>query len=116
MKSHLLLPAALAGIAFATAAFAAGNLTDKKGMTLYMFDNDKSGEPTCYEACAVNWPPYLAPKNAKAEKDWSLVKRSDGKMQWAYQGHPLYHFKADKKKGDANGDGLQGLWHVVAIM
>src|SRR5664279_1093323 len=34
-------------------------LVDGKGMTLYMYLSDTAGESTCYDACAVAWPPLL---------------------------------------------------------
>ena len=56
----------------------------------------------------------LAEADAKAEGDWTVVKRTDGTMQWAYDGKPLYHFIQDKKPGDVTGDGKgDGTWHVV---
>ena len=42
-----------------------------------------------------------------------LVKRKNGKMQWAYNGRPVYFYKADKKKGDMTGEGKEGIWHIV---
>ncbi|EMH3118748.1 hypothetical protein V6H04_003832, partial [Burkholderia multivorans] len=39
--------------------------------------------------------------------------RDDGKMQWAYNGRPLYRWKMDRKAGDAGGDGVGGVWHVA---
>ena len=97
----------------ATAAFAAGMLTDSKGMTLYTFDKDKGKVSACYDQCAKNWPPYLVMKGEKMGKDWSKSKRKDGQQQWAYDGHPLYYYMDDKKAGDMTGDGKGGVWHVV---
>ena len=94
-------------------AFAAGMVTAKNGMTLYVFDKDKGAESTCYDQCAVNWPPYMAEANAALSEGWTMVKRKDGTMQWAYDGHPMYFFKGDTAKGDAKGDGMGGVWHVV---
>ena len=34
------------------------------------------------------------------------TKRSDGKPQVTYNGHPLYLFQGDKKPGDTNGQGI----------
>src|SRR3989304_7195426 len=34
-------------------------LVEAKGMTLYVFDNDKEpGKSTCNEGCAKAWPPF----------------------------------------------------------
>jgi predicted lipoprotein with Yx(FWY)xxD motif len=92
---------------------AAGVLTAENGMTLYTFDKDKDGMSSCYDQCAVNWPPYMASAGMKMGKDWTEVKRKDGSMQWAYDGKPVYFFKNDKKKGDMKGDGVKGVWHVI---
>jgi predicted lipoprotein with Yx(FWY)xxD motif len=92
---------------------AAGMLTAKNGMTLYVFDKDTGSMSSCYDDCAKNWPPYLGKKGDAMMKDWTLVKRKDGAMQWAYDGKPLYFYAGDKKKGDKTGDGKGGVWHVV---
>jgi predicted lipoprotein with Yx(FWY)xxD motif len=87
--------------------------TDAKSMALYTYDKDEMGKSNCYDKCATNWPPFLAAADAKAEGDWTLVKRDDGSMQWAYDGKPLYLFIGDKKAGDITGDGKGDVWHVA---
>jgi predicted lipoprotein with Yx(FWY)xxD motif len=124
MRKFLVPVAAIAAIAFASAAFAApamvGNsakgkvLTDAKGMTLYNFAKDSKGKSACNGKCAENWPPLMASAGEKGAKGYSKIKRSDGKMQWAYKGKPLYTWKKDKKPGDITGDGfLNGAWHMA---
>ena len=110
-----LLITTIAGVSLisATSAFAAGMLTDPKGMTLYTFDKDKGKVSSCYDQCAHNWPPYLVQKGEKMGKDWAKAKRKDGMQQWTYDGHPLYYYIDDKKTGDMTGDGKGGVWHVV---
>ena len=98
----------------ATRSDAASVLTAKDGMTVYVFDKDAKGVPSCYGDCAKKWPPYVAKKDQAMGKGWSEVKRTDGSMQWVYDGHPLYFYSADKKKGDKKGDGIGGVWHVVS--
>jgi predicted lipoprotein with Yx(FWY)xxD motif len=41
------------------------------------------------------------------------VTRKDGKMQWAKDGMPLYYWAKDMKKGDATGDGMNGVWDAA---
>ena len=115
MKTTLIRGVCIAaGVMFlATAAQAAGMVTAKNGMTLYVFDNDKGGVPSCYDACAKNWPGYMGKTGDALTEGWTLVKRKDNTMQWAYDTKPVYFFAADKKKGDKNGDGLKGIWHVI---
>ena len=92
----------------------AGNvLADAKGMTLYTYDKDKSGESACTGKCAEVWPPAKASASDKASGDFTIIKRPDGTMQWAYGGKPLYLYKDDKKAGDVNGDGKGGVWHAA---
>lgn len=88
-------------------------LVDAQGMTLYTFDKDSSGKSNCYDKCAANWPPLMAPAGAKAMGDWSVVPRTDGGAQWAYKGMPLYGWVKDTKPGETTGDGVGGAWHVA---
>ncbi len=89
-------------------------LTDAKGMTLYTFDKDSGGKSACNGPCATNWPPLMAPADAKPGNGYTVVKRDDGSMQWAYKGKPLYAWSKDQKPGDITGDGfLNGAWHVA---
>lgn len=109
-----------AALALPTMAFAAdpammkgGMMVDHKGMTVYTFDKDAGGKSMCNDECAKNWPPMMAPAGAKAEGKWSVIKRDDGMMQYAYDGKPLYTFVKDEKPGEMKGDGMKDVWHVV---
>jgi len=124
MKKILVSVAAIAALAFAGAAIAApaktGDsakgkvLTDAKGMTLYTFDKDAGGKSACNGPCATNWPPLKASASDKAEGGYTVIKRDDGAMQWAYKGKPLYTWAKDSKPGDITGDGfLNGVWHIA---
>lgn len=88
-------------------------LVDGHGMTLYTFDHDTSGKSACNGGCASNWPPLAAAAGAAKQGDYSVVKRDDGSLQWAYKGKPLYRFKADTKPGDAKGDKVKNVWHTA---
>jgi predicted lipoprotein with Yx(FWY)xxD motif len=86
---------------------------DSKDMTLYTYDKDEMGKSNCYDQCAANWPPYLAAADAMAEGEWTIIDRTDGTKQWAYEGKPLYLYVDDKKPGDMMGEGKGGVWHIV---
>ncbi|WP_126976909.1 COG4315 family predicted lipoprotein [Frigidibacter oleivorans] len=88
-------------------------LTDARGMTLYIFDEDRDGQSACYDACAVNWPPLLAEAGAVPEGDFTLSPRKDGAMQWTLRGQPLYTWIKDAAPGDVTGDGVKGVWHAA---
>ena len=94
-------------------AASAAVVMDDKGMTLYTFDNDAGGVPSCYDDCATKWPPYLGAADAALTEGWTLVDRTDGTKQWAYDGKPVYYYAGDAAAGDMTGDGLGGVWHVI---
>ncbi|KAA0979099.1 hypothetical protein [Pseudomonas sp. ANT_J28] len=106
---------ALPSMAFAAepAMMKDGMMVDHKGMTVYTFDKDAGGKSMCNDDCAKNWPPMMAPAGAKAEGKWSVIKRDDGMMQYAYDGKPLYTFMKDEKPGEMKGDGMKDMWHVM---
>ena len=84
------------------------------GRTLYVFDQDKTSDSTCYAACALAWP--AATTNvADLKAPFGRSTRRDGSQQITYQGRPLYRYFADLSKGDTRGDGFGGTWHVVVV-
>jgi predicted lipoprotein with Yx(FWY)xxD motif len=90
-------------------------LVDADGMTLYVFDRDKTqGESACNGKCADNWPPFAASADAKTTGDWTVILRGDGSKQWAYKGKPLYKWMDDHKPGDVDGDGRNNVWHIAS--
>jgi predicted lipoprotein with Yx(FWY)xxD motif len=89
-------------------------LADPKGMTLYYFDRDDSGNKSnCDGACAAKWIPLSATKDAQAAGDFTVIVRSDGSKMWAYRYRPLYTSDQDKAPGDTNGFDSQNLWHIA---
>lgn len=110
------LTAACAGVGgSAPAKTADGVLVGPGGMTLYTFDRDAagSGRSVCNGPCAQNWPPLLAPADAGASGEWTVVTRDDGARQWAYKGKPLYYWVKDSKPGDRSGDGFNNAWRLA---
>jgi len=122
---HVVLASATAAI-FASASSAAtgggttvkiGNsplgriLVDSKGITLYDFPKDKGIVSSCYGACAALWPPLLTTGKPHAGSGvraalLGTTKRSDGKLEVTYAGHPLYYFVTDRKPGQITGQAL----------
>jgi predicted lipoprotein with Yx(FWY)xxD motif len=88
-------------------------MTTPEGRTVYTFDKDAAGSSSCYGECAEHWPPVTAASNAQPYGQMTIVDRTDGTRQWAYNGMPLYLYDDDEKPGDAEGDGEGGVWHVV---
>jgi predicted lipoprotein with Yx(FWY)xxD motif len=96
-------------------------LVDSKGRTLYLFKKDKGTKSACFGACATNWPPVRATKptvsSGLTASKAATTKRSDGKSEVTYNGHPLYLFAGDKKPGDTSGQGVNafgGSWFAVS--
>lgn len=91
-----------------------GRFVTADGMTLYTFDKDTTpGTSACTGDCATHWPAAMASASDKPSGDWTVISAADGKKQWAYKGHPLYRFAADKQAGDAKGDGFKDIWHTA---
>lgn len=95
-------------------------LTGDDGMTLYIFTPDSAGTSTCTDACARNWPPFTVAAADTLKPDagvtakLSTFARSDGTLQVALDGAPLYYYAADTKAGETNGQGASGKWYVAS--
>ncbi|MAS33520.1 MAG: hypothetical protein CL610_05910 [Anaerolineaceae bacterium] len=95
-------------------------LVDSEGMTLYMFTRDPLGETVCYDACAERWPPLLvesADDITVADGipgEFSVVERTDGTLNVAYNGMPLYYWQNDEAPGDTTGNRVGNVWWVVS--
>jgi predicted lipoprotein with Yx(FWY)xxD motif len=89
-------------------------LADSKGMTLYYFDRDDTGnKSTCDGKCAEKWIPLAASDDASALGDFTVIVRSDKTKMWAYRYRPLYTSREDQAPGDANGSDPSNLWHIA---
>jgi predicted lipoprotein with Yx(FWY)xxD motif len=82
---------------------------DSKNLTLY---SQKVVSP-CTGACLDSWMALRAPQAAAPLGDWTIVTRSDGSAQWAYQGHPVYRSVKDIKPADVNGASDQ--WQPLLV-
>lgn len=97
-------------------------LTTGGGRTLYLFAKDTGPKSMCSGACASNWPPFMAThkpavSGGASTADISLIRRGDGKMQVAYNQHPLYFYSGDSSSGQTNGQGLNAFgaqWWAVS--
>jgi predicted lipoprotein with Yx(FWY)xxD motif len=127
----MLLTVAAGTLLFVSASSAAGlsiknkdgigaYLTDEKGMTLYLFKKDSSGQSACASSsgCLEKWPVFFAEKIEAVEgidvAGIGVITREDGKKQNTYKGLPLYYFFKDKAPGDTLGQGVNNVWYVVA--
>lgn len=88
------------------------------GRTLYIFVPDNAGKVNCTGGCAKAWPPLKASSNtpvgdAATLGTFGIVTGDGGAKQVTYNGVPLYFYANDKKAGDANGEGVNGVWFVA---
>jgi predicted lipoprotein with Yx(FWY)xxD motif len=94
-------------------------LTTYDGYTLYTFDNDTEGVSNCTGDCATTWPPLPVAGEptggAGVTGTLDTITRDDGSTQVTYDGKPLYMYSGDSAPGDTNGDGFNGIWHVVSL-
>jgi predicted lipoprotein with Yx(FWY)xxD motif len=96
-------------------------MTNSSGFTLYIFTKDvpNNGTSACYGSCAQFWPPFytsnlVVPPGVNASK-FSVITRTDGTKQLAYDGQPLYTYAPDKQAGQTNGEGVEGSWYVATV-
>jgi predicted lipoprotein with Yx(FWY)xxD motif len=60
---------------------------------------DLETRPTCIDL----WPPLLAEEGAEPIGKWTIIERTDGGRQWAYDGFPIYTSVLDERPGDVYG-------------
>ena len=96
-------------IGVATTASGDRYLVDSKGMTLYYYTKDKTGDSDCNGNCLKAWPAFYAPSvwvSAPLDAaDFGTITRADGAKQTTYMGWPLYYWVRDKQPGDMTSEG-----------
>ena len=75
-------------------------LFDGSNRVLYAFTRDRTKTSTCYGACAVAWPPYIARGKLQVGPGATrsllgTTTRRDGRRQLTYAGKPLYYYVHD---------------------
>jgi len=94
---------------------------DRGNHVVYVFDKDKGSTSSCYDACAVKWPPLLTESNPIVRdgidpERVGTTERKDGKLQVTFDGMPLYGFLDDENPYEANGNGVKafgGEWSAL---
>lgn len=105
----------------ATADSALGEIVvDGAGLTVYVFDKDTAGSGTsaCTGGCLQAWPAVTTDSAEPAvdgvDGEVGTITRDDGTRQVTLDGRPLYSYAVDAQAGDVTGQGVQGVWWVVA--
>ena len=98
-------------------------LATDKGFVLYTFPPDVQQGVTCYDRCALNWPPVFLPEGVRLAAgpsvDESLLGETidrDGNRVATYNGWPLYLYQGDVAASTATGQGQYldgGYWYVI---
>lgn len=93
-------------------------LVDSEGRSLYAFESDVDGTPTCADACADAWPAAVVDGKLTVAEDldeslFAAVPALEGGQQLKVGVWPLYRFAGDAAPGDVNGQGSGGVWFLV---
>ncbi len=95
-------------------------LVDDKGMALYTLNvNAQRQQAACassVDPCRGAWTPYAAPVLAIPKGDFSTIQRSDGILQWAYKGEPLFTYDRDIETGFATGMGVDSNVRIASVV
>lgn len=95
-------------------------LFDGRGQAIYLFEKEQTSKPECYGECADAWPPVYTKGTPRAGSGIApgllgVTRRSDGRSQVTYNGHPLY-FYAHEGTGEVRCQNVflnGGKWLVV---
>jgi predicted lipoprotein with Yx(FWY)xxD motif len=96
-------------------------LADGHGKALYLFTADPGKASTCAADCATAWPPYIVKSRPTATSGAKpgrvgTARRSDGKLQATYAGHPVYYYEGDRQPGQVlcqAASEFGGYWYVL---
>ena len=95
-------------------------LVNDAGLTLYTYSHDTHpGTSTCSGTCAIVWPPLVVTGTPSygtglIASAFSVITRTDGTRQLAYNGKPLYLDSGDSAPGQVRGDGAGG-FHAAKV-
>ena len=95
-------------------------VVDGKGMSVYYYTKDAkdSGTSTCTGGCLDAWPPVLATADTPTVDGVTgtvgTIATPDGKTQLTVNGMPVYLYAKDLAAGDITGQGVGGVWYLVA--
>ena len=93
-------------------------LVNGNGLTLYHWKGETTSGLQCTGGCLSTWLPVTASGSPTGGtmvtgKLASFSRSDTGSSQVSYNGMPLYTYTGDSKSGQANGQGLGGVWFAV---
>jgi predicted lipoprotein with Yx(FWY)xxD motif len=80
-------------------------------LPLYIFNGEPPGRSLCDRDCTAVWPIVRAERDDKAVGLWTVVKRDDGRFQWAYKNSPVYTYFEDRPN-EPKGAGKNMDWYL----
>lgn len=94
-------------------------LVDSSGATLYTLKPESDGQIHCTGSCATTWPPLTISSGSPSAGSGvhgtlATMTRPEGTTQVTFDGKPLYRYAGDRAPGQANGQGIGGVWYVVS--
>jgi predicted lipoprotein with Yx(FWY)xxD motif len=114
-------PASMSAAELSVAESKAGQIVVAgQGLSVYYFTKDTkdSGSSACTGDCLVAWPPVTSttatPTVNGVTGKVGTIPTADGKMQITINGMPIYYYEKDKAAGDITGQGVGGVWYLVA--
>jgi predicted lipoprotein with Yx(FWY)xxD motif len=90
-------------------------LVDAHGLTLYHWKGETTTSLQCTGSCLGTWLPLLLKTSggptggSNVTGQLATFTRTEG-TQVTYNGAPLYTYTGDSAPGQANGEGIQGVW------
>ena len=111
--------AASIALASATAGSVGTVVTGPDGHTVYELSTERNGAIQCTGSCTSTWPPLTVTAGQSTKLSAGLsgtlgtVHRPDGTTQVTYDGHPVYYYSGDSASGQANGQGVGGVWFAL---
>jgi len=97
-------------------------LAGPSGATAYVLLSSQGASLPCEGACTSTWMPVTVSSGAAPQAgsgvstSLTVAARSDGSMQVAANGNPLYYYTGDNGSGQVNGQGIKsfgGTWYAV---
>ena len=95
-------------------------LVNAQGLTLYHWKGETTSNLMCTGACTSTWIPLQVAGGGSPTGGMHVTgsldtfTRSDGAgTEVTYNGMPIYTYTGDSKPGEANGQGLGGVWFAV---
>ena len=80
-------------------------------LPLYIFKGEPAGRSLCDRDCTAVWPIVKAKSTDKPVGLWTIVKRDDGRLQWAYKSSPVYTYFEDRPN-TPKGAGKNMDWYL----